>query len=176
MKYSEFDEETYLRMYECEQNFRYLEQTVLIPNGFIKLLDEHSEYIAFQPEYNIVFYSYDIYNYSYERYCFFQPFMCENHDIRTYKNLGACSKIKTEFPLFNTNEYLNITSILKGFENYGYEASMKRIAQYPLLMEAIGESNRIKIYNLINPNVDTISLENRKNIVCKSKTKTLLRK
>ena len=172
MKNFDIDFETYNRMSNAKKNFKFLEEYVLIPNGFIKLYDENSEYIAFQPEFNILFYLNNIYNYSYEKYCYFQPYQYGIRESRKYEN---CSKTKEEFPVFNKEVYLNITTILNGFENYGYEASLRRISKFPLLMDAIGEENRQQVYNLIGYSAEQDSaLDNRKNIVCK--TKTLRRK
>ena len=169
MKNFDIDFETYNRMSEAKENFRYLEEYVLIPNGFIKLYDENSEYIAFQPEFNILFYLNNIYTYSYERYCYFQPYQYGIRESRKYEN---CSKTKKEFPVFNKEVYLNITTILNGFENYGYEASLIRISHFPILMDAIGEENRKLVYDILGiKSTEVVSI-----MPNKEKTKTLRRK
>ena len=145
------DENEFARKYKANKDFRYLENSVLIPNGFIKLVDEKAEYIAFNPQFNILFYLPDVYNYSYERYCFYQPFKDNyGHDIRANKKYSSCTHSYVPFPVFTKDNYLNITNLLNGFENYGYEASLKRISEFPILMEAIGEENRQLVYKVLS--------------------------
>ena len=164
------DYELYEKRCKSISDLNCLLDSVLLPNGFIILYDENNELIAFQPKTNILFQVQDKLSYTYERICFQQPY---GNLVRVYKNYGSCNKVETEFPLFNKDNYLNLCNFVRdGFENYGFEPSLIRISQFPILMDAIGEENRNLIANILS-SVDTQSLEQRNQIQKQTKVKTL---
>ena len=68
--------------------------------------------------------------------------------IGTY-TLDKCEMKKIDFPLFSEKLYLSLYDI-KNDQDTPYISSMKRIAQYPELFEAVGDNNRVLINNIIN--------------------------
>jgi len=56
---------------------------------------------------------------------------------------------KIDFPLFSEKLYLSLYDI-KNDQDTPYISSMKRIAQYPELFEAVGDNNRVLINNIIH--------------------------
>lgn len=78
-----------------------------------------------------------------------------------FNNVNNCSKNLIPFPKFNIADYpklsSNFSEEFEQYDEYFYEApftifylSMKKIAQMPSLMEAIGEENREIVYKILN--------------------------
>lgn len=171
MEYLFSYKELYEQSKKSIEDLNYVINTKLLPKGFVILFDEDNELITFQPKTNILFYVKDKLTYSHEKYYFQQPF---EGLVRNYKNIESCNNLETEFPTFNSQNYLNLCNFEKdGFEGYGYINSLLRISNFPILMEAIGEENRNQIYNLLNSLEESSALGQRQQITRKAKVKAL---
>ncbi len=125
----------------------------LIQLGF-KFLERDKYYLAFCEEKNIVFYASSkkelITNYG-KSYFFRQPYIAYDGTPWIGKFLlpENCKKEKIDFPLFSENLYLSLYNRAEDQDN-PFVSSMKRIAQYPELYEAVGDKNRVLIDNILN--------------------------
>ena len=119
--------------------------SVLLPNGFIILINDGMELLAFNPNNNITFYVPDVFLYDRRYYYFQQPAIDQKEGCITlfeYKTLNMYNSKKIEFPVFTDECYLRITQFNISSDLSQFEESMIRMKDFPLLYRAIGEENR----------------------------------
>lgn len=131
--------------------------------GF-KFLETKEFLLAFCEERNIVFYSpsidYAVTYYGGDSICFFQqPNVGNNGEkkVSFYLKLENCKKGKLDFPLFSEERcgYLSLYDRAKD-EDSPFVSSMKRIAQYPVLYDAVGPQNKALIDNILSSELQKI--------------------
>lgn len=135
----------------------------LISIGFERVYDTERETILFNKDRNIVFYVDDKDKFVNGYYVYQQPgvFKSGVFWMTRFNNVNNCSKNLIPFPKFNIADYPNLSSPFSAefeqYEEYFHDApftcfylSMKKIAQIPSLMEAIGEKNREIVYKTLN--------------------------
>lgn len=125
--------------------------------GF-EFLETKDYLLAFCKERNIVFYSDFIDDvlkyYGSSRINFFQQpkpsFLNPDTTVVTfYPTLDKCNKEKYDFPLFTEFSYLWLYD-RKDDKDTVFNSSMKRIAKYPKLYNAVGEDNRKLIDSIVS--------------------------
>ncbi len=127
--------------------------------GF-KILETEESLLAFCEERNIVFYSNSIKN-AIKYYCtkemafFQQPRVTYDGEkiVSHYSTPDQCKKKKSSFPLFSSGTYLWLYDPDKD-EDSVFNSSMKRIAQYPELYNAVGAKNKALINNIVLSKAD----------------------
>lgn len=135
----------------------------LLRKGFERVYDTDKEIILFNKNRNIVLYVEDKDKFVDGYFVYQQPELLKNGTIwlKRFNNVNNCSKDLISFPKFNLADYLKLSTPFseefKQYQEYFHEApltnfylSMKKIAQIPVLMEAIGEENREIVYNTLN--------------------------
>lgn len=135
-----------------------LEQIIsnLEQDGF-KILDSKNCLLAFNESRNIVFYASSIekaiHEYNNKNYCLYQqPRICRDglHVVSCYLKPENCEEKKTDFPVF----YDEIASYLRLYDMANdkdtvFNSSMRRIAQYPELYNAVGTENQKLIDEIV---------------------------
>ena len=117
--------------------------------GF-KILDTNDCILAFCEDRNIVFYApsldYALRYYGSPTSCFYrQPypsiFKNDTAAIGLFSSVDECFKDKVDFPVFSEFRYLFLYNRLTDKETV-FNSSMRRIARYPELYNAVGEENQ----------------------------------